>query len=184
MDLKHIKSFLCSVEKRKVYKIGEFEIEWIHITHSIIDASALAITTEAGTIIHTGDFKIDHTPIDGFVTDLNRFAHYGEKGVLCLMRIVQTLIKRGLHAQKVRLERHLIAFLPNQQCVIMSTFSSNIHRVYQAIDYGLKYGRKVCVIGRSMERNLFTAIDLGYIKLDKSIFIDPHEVNKHWIRMY
>ena len=63
--------------------------------------------------------------------------------------------------------------------VIMSTFSSNIHRVYQAIDYGLKYGRKVCVIGRSMERNLFTAIDLGYIQLDKSIFIEPHEVNKH-----
>ena len=78
--LKAHKKYFRPVEKRKVYKIGEFEIEWIHITHSIIDASALAITTEAGTIIHTGDFKIDHTPIDGFVTDLNRFSHYGEKG--------------------------------------------------------------------------------------------------------
>lgn len=178
--LKAHKKYFRPVEKRKVYKIGEFEIEWIHITHSIIDASALAITTEVGTIIHTGDFKIDHTPIDGFVTDLNRFSHYGEKGVLCLMSDSTNSYKEGITRSESTVGKTFDSiFSKSKGRVIMSTFSSNIHRVYQAIDYGLKYGRRVCVIGRSMERNLFTAIDLGYIKLDKSIFIDPHEVNKH-----
>ena len=178
--IKAHKKYFRPVEKRKVYKIGEFEVEWIHITHSIIDASALAITTEAGTIIHTGDFKIDHTPIDGFVTDLNRFSHYGEKGVLCLMSDSTNSYKEGITRSESTVGKTFDSiFAKAKGRVIMSTFSSNIHRVYQAIDYGLKYGRKVCVIGRSMERNLFTAIDLGYIQLDKSIFIDQHEVNKH-----
>jgi len=178
--LKAHKKYFRPVEKRKIYKIGEFEIEWIHITHSIIDASSLAISTEAGTIIHTGDFKIDHTPIDGFVTDLNRFAHYGEKGVLCLMSDSTNSYKEGITRSESTVGKTFDSiFAKSKGRVIMSTFSSNIHRVYQAIDYGLKYGRKVSVIGRSMERNLFTAIDLGYIKLDKSIFIDPHEVNKY-----
>jgi ribonuclease J len=84
--LKDARRFFNPIEKRKVYKIGnDFEIEWMHITHSIIDSSSVAITTAAGTVIHTGDFKIDHTPIDGFTTDLHRYAHYGEKGVLCLL---------------------------------------------------------------------------------------------------
>jgi len=178
--LKAHKKYFRPVEKRKVYKIGEFEIEWIHITHSIIDASSLAISTEVGTIIHTADFKIDHTPIDGFVSDLNRFAHYGEKGVLCLMSDSTNSYKEGITRSESTVGKTFDSiFAKSKGRVIMSTFSSNIHRVYQAIDYGLKYGRRVCVIGRSMERNLFTAIDLGYIKLDKSIFIDPHEVNKH-----
>jgi ribonuclease J len=178
--LKAHKKYFRPVEKRKIYKIGEFEIEWIHITHSIIDASSLAITTDAGTIIHTGDFKIDHTPIDGYVTDLNRFAYYGEKGVLCLMSDSTNSYKEGITRSESTVGKTFDSiFAKSKGRVIMSTFSSNIHRVYQAIDYGLKYGRKVCVIGRSMERNLFTAIDLGYIQLDKSIFIDPHEVNKH-----
>ncbi|ATB68226.1 dimethyladenosine transferase [Sulfurospirillum diekertiae] len=178
--LKAYKKYFRPVEKRKIYKIGEFEIEWIHITHSIIDASSLAITTEAGTIIHTGDFKIDHTPIDGFVTDLNRFAAYGEKGVLCLMSDSTNSYKEGITRSESTVGKTFDSiFAKAKGRVIMSTFSSNIHRVYQAIDYGLKYGRKVSVIGRSMERNLFTAIELGYIQLDKSIFIDPHEVNKY-----
>jgi len=178
--LKAYKKYFRPVEKRKIYKIGEFEVEWIHITHSIIDASSLAITTEAGTIIHTGDFKIDHTPIDGFVTDLNRFAAYGEKGVLCLMSDSTNSYKEGITRSESTVGKTFDSiFAKAKGRVIMSTFSSNIHRVYQAIDYGLKYGRKVSVIGRSMERNLFTAIDLGYIQLDKSIFIDPHEVNKY-----
>ena len=178
--LKAHKKYFRPVEKRKVYKIGEFEVEWIHITHSIIDASSIAITTEAGTVIHTGDFKIDHTPIDGYVTDLNRFSHYGEKGVLCLMSDSTNSYKEGITRSESTVGKTFDSiFSKAKGRVIMSTFSSNIHRVYQAIDYGLKYGRKVSVIGRSMERNLFTAIDLGYIKLDKSIFIDPHEVNKY-----
>ncbi len=178
--LKQFRKFFRPVHKRKVYQIGDIKVEWMHITHSIIDASSLAITTAAGTIIHTGDFKIDHTPIDGYVTDLNRFAEYGEKGVLCLLSDSTNSHKEGITRSESTVGRTFdYIFSKSKGRVIMSTFSSNIHRVYQAISYGLKYNRKVCVIGRSMERNLFTAIDLGYIDLDKSIFIDPHEVNKH-----
>ncbi|EPW4945489.1 ribonuclease J [Campylobacter coli] len=168
------------VEKRRVYEIGEFDIEWIHITHSIIDASTLAIKTKAGTIIHTGDFKIDQTPIDGYPTDLGRLAHYGEEGVLCLLSDSTNSYKEGYTKSESSVGPTFDQiFARTKGRVIMSTFSSNIHRVYQAITYGLKYGRKVCVIGRSMERNLYTTMELGYIKLDRKIFIDADEVSKY-----
>jgi ribonuclease J len=178
--LKSARNLFRPVEKRKIYKIGEFEVEWLHITHSIADSSALAIKTKAGTIIHTGDFKIDHTPIDGYPTDLHRLAHYGEEGVLCLLSDSTNSHKEGFTRSESSVGKTFDAiFSKSKGRVIMSTFSSNIHRVYQAVQHGLNYGRKVCVIGRSMERNIFTAIELGYISLDKSIFIDAHEVNKY-----
>ncbi|EHL1420993.1 ribonuclease J [Campylobacter jejuni] len=178
--LKAERKWFRPVEKRRIYEIGEFDIEWIHITHSIIDASALAIKTKAGTIIHTGDFKIDQTPIDGYPTDLGRLAYYGEEGVLCLLSDSTNSYKEGYTKSEssVGLTFDQI-FARTKGRVIMSTFSSNIHRVYQAITYGLKYGRKVCVIGRSMERNLYTTMELGYIKLDRKIFIDADEVSKY-----
>lgn len=178
--LKAERKWFRPVEKRKVYEIGEFDIEWIHITHSIIDASALAIKTKAGTIIHTGDFKIDQTPIDGYPTDLGRLAHYGEEGVLCLLSDSTNSYKEGYTKSESSVGPTFDQiFARTKGRVIMSTFSSNIHRVYQAITYGLKYGRKVCVIGRSMERNLYTTMELGYIKLDRKIFIDADEVSKY-----
>ena len=178
--LKKEKSYFRPVQKRKTYKLGDFDIEWIHITHSIIDASALAITTEAGTIIHTGDFKIDHTPIDGYPTDIHRFAYYGEKGVLCLLSDSTNSYREGITKSESSVGPTFDnIFSKAKGRVIMSTFSSNIHRVYQAIEHGIKYNRKVCVIGRSMERNLDIAMELGYINLDRRIFIDPHEVNKY-----
>lgn len=178
--LKAERKWFRPVEKRKVYEIGEFDIEWIHITHSIIDASALAIKTKAGTIIHTGDFKIDQTPIDGYPTDLGRLAHYGEEGVLCLLSDSTNSYKEGYTKSESSVGPTFDQiFSRTKGRVIMSTFSSNIHRVYQAITYGLKYGRKVCVIGRSMERNLYTTMELGYIKLDRKIFIDADEVSKY-----
>ena len=178
--LKSERKWFRPVEKRKVYEIGEFDIEWIHITHSIIDASALAIKTKAGTIIHTGDFKIDQTPIDGYPTDLGRLAHYGEEGVLCLLSDSTNSYKEGYTKSESSVGPTFDQiFSRTKGRVIMSTFSSNIHRVYQAISYGLKHGRKVCVIGRSMERNLYTTMELGYIKLDRKIFIDADEVNKY-----
>ncbi|EAI2613572.1 ribonuclease J [Campylobacter jejuni] len=178
--LKAERKWFRPVEKRRVYEIGEFDIEWIHITHSIIDASALAIKTKAGTIIHTGDFKIDQTPIDGYPTDLGRLAHYGEEGVLCLLSDSTNSYKEGYTKSESSVGPTFDQiFARTKGRVIMSTFSSNIHRVYQAIAYGLKYGRKVCVIGRSMERNLYTTMELGYIKLDRKIFIDADEVSKY-----
>ena len=168
------------VEKRKPIKIGDFEIEWIHMTHSIIDASSLAIRTPAGIIIHTGDFKIDHTPVDGYPADLHRLAQYGEEGVLLLLSDSTNSHKPGITKSEKTVGPtfdHLFAKAKGR--VIMSTFSSNIHRVYQAIEHGLKYGRKIAVIGRSMERNLETARQLGYIDIPEDVFIDAHEVVRY-----
>ena len=174
------KSYFRSVKKRVPIQIGDFKIEWIHMTHSIVDSSSLAIQTPVGTIIHTGDFKIDHTPIDGYAPDLHRLAYYGEKGVLALFSDSTNSYKPGVTpSESVVGKTFDDLFMKTEGRVIMSTFSSNIHRVYQAIATGIKYGRKVCIIGRSMEQNLNVAIDLGYIKLPKDIFIDPYEIGKY-----
>lgn len=178
--LKKFRSFFKIVQKRHPITIGDFEIEWIHITHSIIDASALAIKTEAGTIIHTGDFKIDHTPIDNLPTDLHRLAHYGEEGVMLLLSDSTNSHRTGVTASEASVGPTFDSLFKGAEGrVIMSTFSSNIHRVYQAITYGLKYNRKVAVIGRSMEKNLDIARELGYIDLPHNIFIEAHEVAKY-----
>ena len=176
--LKEFRRYFNPIEKRKVYKIGnDFEIEWMHMTHSIIDSSSLAITTEAGTIIHTGDFKIDHTPVDGYTADLHRLAYYGEKGVLCLLSDSTNSHNPTPTPSELSVAPALDrVFYKAEGRVILSTFSSNIHRVYQAIQYGIKYGRKVCVIGRSMERNIETAMQYDYIRFPKNIFIDAEEV--------
>jgi ribonuclease J len=180
-DEHHIKEhrrFFNPIEKRKIYDIGEdFKIEWMHMTHSIIDSSALAITTGAGTVIHTGDFKIDHTPVDGYPADLHRLAYYGDKGVLCLLsdstNSYNPLPTPSELSVAPALDR---VFSKAEGRVILSTFSSNIHRVQQAIQYGIKYGRKICVIGRSMERNIEIAMQYDYVKLPKNAFIEPEQV--------
>ncbi|MDE6979604.1 MAG: RNase J family beta-CASP ribonuclease, partial [Helicobacter sp.] len=178
--LKKFRSLFRVVEKRKPIVIGDFEIEWIHITHSIIDSSALAIRTSAGVILHTGDFKIDHTPIDGFPTDLHRLAHYGEEGVLAMLSDSTNSHKAGYTQSEATVGPTFDAlFARATGRVIMSTFSSNIHRVYQAIEHGIKYNRKVAVIGRSMEKNLEISRQLGYINLPQNIFIEAHEVDKY-----
>ncbi len=177
--LKKYRSYFKIVEKRCPISVGEFIIEWIHITHSIIDSSALAIQTKAGTIIHTGDFKIDHTPVDNLPTDLYRLAHYGEKGVMLLLSDSTNSHKSGTTPSESTIAPAFdTLFKEAQGRVIMSTFSSNIHRVYQAIQYGIKYNRKIAVIGRSMEKNLDIARELGYIHLPYQSFIEANEVAK------
>jgi ribonuclease J len=178
--IKEYRKYFNPVEKRKVYEIGnDFKIEWMHMTHSILDSSSLAITTAAGTVIHTGDFKIDYTPIDGYTADLHRLAYYGDKGVLCLLSDSTNSYNPNPTPSELSvapaLER---VFSKAEGRVILSTFSSNIHRVYQAIQYGVKHGRKVCVIGRSMERNIEIAMQYDYIKLPKSIFVEPDQVSQ------
>ncbi|MFZ2968621.1 MAG: RNase J family beta-CASP ribonuclease [Sulfuricurvum sp.] len=178
--MREFRRYFNPIVKRQVYKIGnDFEVEWMHMTHSIIDSSSLAITTKAGTIIHTGDFKIDHTPVDGYTADLHRLAHYGEKGVLCLLSdSTNSHNKEWTPSELTVAPGFDRIFAKAEGRIIMSTFSSNIHRVYQAIQHGLKYNRKICVIGRSMERNLEVAMQYDYIKLPKSIFIDAEEANR------
>ncbi len=182
-DEHHIKEhrrYFNPVEKRKIYKIGnDFEVEWMHMTHSILDSSSLAITTTAGTIIHTGDFKIDHTPVDGYTADLHRFAAYGEKGVLCMLSDSTNSYNKGITPSELDVAPALDRmFTRAEGRVILSTFSSNVHRVYQAIQYGIKHKRKVCVIGRSMERNLEVTMQYDYIRLPKNIFVDADEVSR------
>ena len=166
------------IEKRKVYKIGnDFEVEWMHVTHSILDSSSVAITTEAGTVIHTGDFKIDHTPIDGYPTDLHRFAHYGEKGVLLMMSDSTNSYNQGITPSELSVAPALDRVMSKAEGrIILSTFSSNLHRLEQAINYAVKYGRKICVIGRSMERNLEVAMQYKYLEFPKNIFVDADDV--------
>ncbi len=168
------------VTKRKQYEIGDMKIEWIHNTHSIIDACSLAIETPAGILMHTADFKIDHTPVDGYTMDLRRYAYYGEKGVLCLFSDSTNSHNPGFTKSETVVGKTFDQlFEMAKGRVIMSTFSSNVHRIFQAMQRGVKHGRKICVIGRSMERNVETNRALGFVDIDDRHFIEVHEVPKY-----
>jgi ribonuclease J len=165
---------------REQYQIGDMLIEWMHNTHSIIDACSLAIETPAGTIIHTADFKVDHTPVDNYTMDLRRYAHYGEKGVLCLFSDSTNSHNPGYTKSETVVGKTFdTLFTLAKGRVIMSTFSSNVHRIYQAMERGVKHGRKICVIGRSMERNIETNRALGFVDIPDKHFIEVHEVPKY-----
>jgi ribonuclease J len=174
------KKYFRPIEKRQVIEVGnDFKLEWIHMTHSIIDSSSLAVTTEMGTIIHTGDFKFDHTPMDGLPADLHRLAHYGEQGVVALLSDSTNSYNPGVTASELTVAPAFDRLMGQHEGrILMSTFSSNIHRVQQAIAFGIKYGRKICVIGRSMERNIEIAMQYGYMKFDRKHFIDQDEVSR------
>ena len=168
------------VTLREQYQIGDMKIEWMHNTHSIIDACSLAIETPAGTIIHTADFKIDHTPVDNYTMDLHRYAYYGAKGVLCLFSDSTNSHNPGFTKSETVVGRTFdTLFDLAKGRVIMSTFSSNVHRIYQAMERGVKHGRKICVIGRSMERNVETTRALGFVDIEDKHFIEVHEVPKY-----
>ena len=168
------------ITKRKQYTIGDMQIEWLHNTHSIIDACSLAIETPAGTLVHTADFKIDHTPVDGYTMDLQRYAYYGAKGVLCLFSDSTNSHNPGFTKSETVVGKTFdTLFELAKGRVIMSTFSSNVHRIFQAMERGVKHGRKLCVIGRSMERNVETNRALGFVDIDDKHFIEVHEVPKY-----
>ena len=178
--LKNDTSYFRFISKRQQYEIGDFKIEWMHMTHSIIDACSLAIETPAGTLIHTGDFKIDHTPIDGNTADLHRFAHYGAKGVLCLFSDSTNSYNLGFTKSEAVVGNTFdTLYMLAKGRLLMSTFSSNVHRIYQAMERAIKHNRKICVIGRSMERNIEVTRALGYVDIPDKHFIEAHEINKY-----
>lgn len=151
---------------RDVIEAGPFLVEAIQVTHSIVDAIGLAIRTPAGTLIHTGDFKIDHTPVDGKRTDLARFAAYGEEGVLALMSDSTNALVPGHGASEKSVGRGLGNIFANATGrIIVTTFASHIHRVQQIVDTARKYKRKVFLIGRSLVDNAETAERLGYLRI-------------------
>ncbi len=162
------------VDPKFPFDLGPFHIEFIRVTHSIVDACGLAITTPAGVVIHTGDFKIDPTPIDGIPIDLNRFADYGSKGVLMLMSDSTNVEREGYTlSEKVVGEEFERIFPKAKRRIIVACFASNIHRVQQVIEAAKKVGRKVCIMGRSMIRNTRVASELGFMHIPSNMLIQP-----------
>ena len=164
---------LITVEAGQTVKAGKFQVEFIHVNHSIADSVAFAIHTHMGTIVHTGDFKIDSTPIDGEVIDLARFGQLGREGVLALLadstnveRPGYTLSERAVGATFKR------QFTGCRERIIVTTFASNVHRIQQVIDAAAACGRKVAVTGRSMENIMKVSTELGYMKIPKGTLME------------
>ena len=159
---------------------GAFKLDFIRVNHSIPDAIAIAINTPIGTIIHTGDFKIDHTPVDGQVTEFNKFAEYGDRGVLALLADSTNAERPGFTpSEKMVGKTFDDEFRYAKNRIIVATFSSNVHRIQQVIDAALKYDRKVAVIGRSMVNVVNIAKELGYLKAPEGEIIDIDETNNY-----
>ena len=173
--------------KRKVVKHGQsinlgcFRVEFIKINHSIADAAALAIFTPAGVIVHTGDFKVDYTPVFGDAFDLQRFAELGKKGVLALLSDSTNAIRPGFTASERTVGRTFDAIFAEHRNnrIIVATFASNVDRVQQIISSAYKYGRKVVVEGRSMVNVIGTASELGYINIPEGTLIEIDQLKNY-----
>ena len=162
-------------------KLGCFETEFIHVNHSIPDAVALAINTPAGTVVQTGDFKIDTTPIDGGVIDLARLSAIGEEGVLCLLSDSTNAVKPGFTESERKVgETFEVQFRKaGARRLIVATFASNIHRVQQIINVAESLGRKVALSGRSLENVVSVAAELGYINVPEGILVGIDSINRY-----
>ncbi len=169
------------VKDGSTVKLGKFSVEFIHVNHSIPDAVGFAITTGAGTVVHTGDFKIDTTPIDDKMIDLARFAELGKKGVLALLAD-STNAERPGYTTSERLVGNSFESLfskAERNRIIIATFSSNIHRIQQIIDQAVKCERKVAVSGRSMLNVVKVADELGYLRVPKGVLIEIDEIKNY-----
>ncbi len=161
------------------FRLGCFTIEFIHVNHSIPDSVALAIRTPIGTVIHTGDFKIDVTPISGGMIDIARLGQLGNEGVLALLSDSTNVEKAG-HSDSERKvgESFDKLFMGCDKRIIITTFASNVHRLQQIINVASKYGRKVGITGRSMENVLHVASVLGYVDIPEDVMVDIDKINK------
>jgi len=161
-----------------IVKLGCFKIELIHVNHSIHDTVSLAIKTPHGTVIHTGDFKVDTTPVTGDMIDLARFGEFGKNGVLALLSDSTNVEKQGYSTSESKVgERFEELFRGCSQRIIVTTFASNIHRVQQVIDCAAKYGRRVAITGRSMENVLRVASELNCISIPEGLLIELNKAN-------
>ena len=161
-----------------MFRLGNFQIELIHVNHSIPDAVALAIRTPIGTVIHTGDFKIDLTPIAGSMTNLTRFGELGNEGVLALLSDSTNVEKPGFSDSERKVgESFDKLFLGCDKRIIIATFASNIHRLQQIINVAAKYKRKVGITGRSMENVIHVAQVLGYMDIPDDVLVDMERIN-------
>ncbi len=166
------------VKAGETVKIGSnFKVEFIHVNHSIPDSVALAIRTPVGTVIHTGDYKIDTTPIDGGMIDLARFGELGKRGVLALVSDSTNVENPGYSlSESVVAANFENQFKDCSQRIIVTTFASNVHRLQQVINCAKKYGRKVAVTGRSMENVLRVSTELGYMDVPQGVLVDINQI--------
>ena len=171
---------LVTVEPRQVLKFGKFKVEFIRVTHSIADSMAIAITTPVGTVLHTGDFKIDYTPIDGGYMDLQRIAELGKEGVTLLLSD-STNVQRPGHTMSERsVGKELDRLFTNcTKRIIVATFASNVHRMQQIINSAVKFKRKVAVVGRSMVNVLAVSQELGYLNAPEGTIIDIDKIGMY-----
>ena len=168
------------VKANDILKLGAFTLEFIKTSHSIADSVALAIHTPVGVVVHTSDFKIDYTPIDGQVIDLAKFALLGKKGVLALLADSTNVERPGYTMSEKTVGQtfeSIFADAPGR--IIVATFASNIHRIQQIINAAVKYGRKVCISGRSMANVIAVAMELGYLDVPKKTLIDVDKVDSY-----
>ncbi len=171
---------LINTEPGETIELGAFKIEFIRSTHSIADSVALAIHTSIGTIVHTSDFKIDYTPIEGKAMDLARLAELGKKGVLLLM-CDSTNVEREGYTMSERTvgETFEEIFMNAKSRILVASFASNVHRVQQIINASAKFGRKVAIVGRSMLNMVKAATELGYLTVPEGVLIDIDQLSKN-----
>lgn len=167
------------VKPRDVLKLEPFKIEFIRVSHSIADAVAVAVHTPIGTVLHTGDFKIDMTPVDGDPIDFHKFASLGEHGVLVMLSDSTNVERPGYTLSERSVGETLDeTFRMAKSRIIMASFASNVHRVQQALWAAAKYNRKVAVVGRSLANVVSIASEMGYLKIPKNTLIDIDEVSQ------
>ena len=172
---------LNCVKAGQTVRLGSFAVEFIHVNHSIADACCLAITTPLGTVLHTGDFKLDVTPIDGDMMNITRLGEIGRKGVLLLMCESTNAERPGFTPSEKKVGKSLeYIFTSNpDKRIVIATFSSNVHRVQQIIDVSASHGRKVAITGRSMLNIVGAAVELGYMKVPEGVLIDVGAVKRY-----
>ena len=172
---------LNCVSAGDVVKLGQFSVEFIHVNHSIADACCLAITTPQGVVVHSGDFKLDITPIDGEMMNIARLGEIGKKGVLMLMCESTNAERAGFTPSEKTVGKSLeYIFNTNpEKRIVIATFSSNVHRVQQIIDVSARHGRKVAITGRSMLNIVGAAVELGYMTVPEGSLIDINEIKRY-----
>lgn len=174
------RTILVPIKPGDHIQLGSIKLGFIHVSHSIADSIGLYIKTPIGTIVHTGDFKLDQTPVDSRVTDFHKFAELGDQGVLVLLADSTNAERPGYTKSEKSVGLTFDENFRNaRERIIVATFSSNIHRIQQAIDMACKYKRKVAVLGRSMVNVVNIALDLGYLTIPEGVLIDIDEINNY-----
>ena len=173
------KAQLVSVRPRETVQLGVFSVEFVRVTHSIVDGVGLGIKTPRGLVVHTGDFKLDPTPVDGQLMDFHKFSEYGEQGTLLLLSDSTNAEKGGFTYSEKEVRRAFEdIFSQTTGRIIIATFASNIHRIQQAIDVAVKYGRKIILCGKSIVSNAQIALDLGYLSMPQNTWLRLEDLKK------